>query len=108
MMTRFLALSERTRATSLSIVVLPTPGLPSNSTLRPDVIRSSMTRIVPKTARPTLNVIPTISPDRFFIADILCNVRSMPALLSELNAPTFSMDRFKSSFVISSTLMISV
>ena len=35
------------RATSRSIVVLPTPGLPTSSTLFPVNIRSSMTLIVP-------------------------------------------------------------
>ncbi len=47
MMTRLPKSSARTRATSRSMVVLPTPGRPSSRTLLPDWIRSSITFMVP-------------------------------------------------------------
>ena len=82
MTTRLCAWSARTRATSRSIVVLPTPGLPSIRMLLPDKTRSSMILLVPKTARPTRQVRPITLPLRFRMPAMRCSVRSMPARLS--------------------------
>ena len=68
--TRFPASSANTLATSLNIVVFPTPGLPRSNTLSPERIKSSIIFIVPYTALPTLKVIPTIFPARFLIAEM--------------------------------------
>lgn len=42
----------------------------------------------PVTARPTRHVKPTTIPFLLLIADILCKVPSIPALLSPPNSPT--------------------
>ncbi len=81
-------LSASTRAASRSMVVLPTPGGPIISTLCPLSTRSWMMSIVPYTARPTRQVMPTISPRRLRMAEMRCSVRSMPARLSASKAPT--------------------
>ena len=58
MTTRLCRSSASTRAISRSIVVLPTPGLPSSRMLLPDSTMSRMMAMVPKTARPTRQVRP--------------------------------------------------
>ena len=80
--------SAKTRAASRSIVVLPTPGAPSSSTLRPDSTRSRMAPAEPVTARPTRQVSPTIRPRRFRIAEMRCSVLGIPARLSSPNSET--------------------
>jgi len=87
MTTRFLVLSASTRAASRSMVVLPTPGRPSSRMFCPDSMRSAIMSTMPKTARPTLQVRPTMSPWRLRIAEMRWRVRSMPALLSVVNSP---------------------
>mmetsp|Transcript_1304 Transcript_1304/g.3524 ORF Transcript_1304/g.3524 Transcript_1304/m.3524 type:complete len:273 (+) Transcript_1304:702-1520(+) len=80
--------SERTRAISRITVVLPTPGLPRN---RMDSLPVSMSSIIstwPVTARPTLQVSPTIFPLLFLMADMRCRVPSIPARLSPPKSPT--------------------
>ena len=62
MMTRLRRSSASTRAASRSSVVLPTPGRPSIRMLLPDSTMSRMMATVPKTARPTRQVRPTIAP----------------------------------------------
>ena len=86
MTTRLFMSSASTRATSRSIVVLPTPGRPSISVLLPVLMRSSMTWIVPNTARPTRHVSPTMRPRRLRMHEMRCSVRSMPARLSSPNS----------------------
>ena len=46
-----------------------------------------MISMVPKTARPTRQVRPTILPLRLRMAVMRCSVRSMPARLSSPNEP---------------------
>ena len=87
MITRLRRSSARTRATSRSIVVLPTPGRPSIRMLLPDSTMSRMMAMVPKTARPTRQVSPTMRPARLRMAEMRCSVRSMPARLSSPNSP---------------------
>ncbi len=87
MITRLFISSASTRATSRSIVVLPTPGRPSSSMLCPLWMMSSMIAIVPKTARPTRQVRPTMRPRRLRMQEMRCSVRSMPARLSSPNSP---------------------
>ena len=50
-------------------------------------IRSSITRIVPYTARPTLSVSPMTFPARLRMADTRWRVRSTPARLSSPKLP---------------------
>ena len=94
MMTRLLKWSANVRATSRSIVVLPTPGRPKRRTLLPDSMRSSIILMVPKIARPTRQVSPTMRPSRLRMAEIRCRVRSIPARLSSpkvlMRAVTYS------------------
>ena len=101
MTTRLFASSASTRATSRSIVVLPTPGRPSRRMLFPLITRSSMMRIVPYTARPMRQVSPTTFPRRLRMAEMRCSVRSMPARLSSPNSPTRAMTKSRSSSVTS-------
>ena len=89
--TRLPRSSASTRATSRSIVVLPTPGRPSSRTLCPLSTMSRMMSMVPKTARPTRQVSPTTLPARFRMAEMRCRVRSMPARLSPPKSPMCSM-----------------
>ena len=85
--TRFLRSSASTRAASRNSVVLPTPGRPIIRMLLPDSTMSRMIVIVPNTARPTRQVMPTIRPSRLRMAEMRCSVRSMPARLSSPKAP---------------------
>jgi len=87
MTTRLFMSSASTRATSRSMVVLPTPGRPSSRVLRPVRMRSSMTLMVPKMARPTRQVSPTMRPLRLRKQEMRCRVRSIPARLSPPNSP---------------------
>ena len=89
--TRLPRSSASTRATSRSMVVLPTPGRPSSRTLCPPSTMSRMMSMVPKTARPMRQVRPTTLPARLRMALIRCSVRSMPARLSSPKAPMWSM-----------------
>ena len=82
------ASSASTLATSRRMVVLPTPGLPSMSTLLLLSMRFWMSFTLPNTALPTLQVSPTGSPSRSRITENRCRVRSMPALLSSPNLPS--------------------
>ena len=91
MTTRLPRSSARTRATSRSIVVLPTPGRPRRRTRLPASTMSRMMSIVPNTARPIRQVSPTTLPDRLRIALIRCSVRSIPARLSSPKTPMWSM-----------------
>ena len=90
MMTRLWSSSASTRATSRSMVVLPTPGRPRSRTLCPDSTMSRMMSIVPNTARPMRQVRPTTLPARLRMAEMRCSVRSMPARLSSPKAPMCS------------------
>ena len=87
MTTRFLASWDKTLAISRSMVVLPTPGRPKSRMFLPEKARSSIILMVPKTARPTRQVMPMTCPFRLRMADIRCRVRSMPARLSSPNSP---------------------
>ena len=87
MITRFSKSSPSTRATSRSMVVLPTPGPPKRRMLLPVWTRSSIIFIVPKTARPTRQVSPTMRRLRLRIAEMRCRVRSIPARLSSPKLP---------------------
>lgn len=82
------ASSASTLATSRRMVVFPTPGLPSMSTLLLLSMRFWMSFTLPNTALPTLQVSPTGSPSRSRITENRCRVRSMPALLSSPNLPS--------------------
>lgn len=72
----------------LIIVVFPTPGGPSSSREPPSMIKSLSKFALPETARPTLQVSPTIVPFRFLIALIRCSVLLIPARLSVEKSPT--------------------
>ena len=88
--TRLPRSSASTRATSRSMVVLPTPGRPSSRTLWPPSTMSRMMSMVPNTARPMRQVRPTTLPARLRMALIRCSVRSIPARLSSPKAPMWS------------------
>ena len=62
--------------------------------------------IVPNTARPTRQVMPTMRPSRLRIAEMRCSVRSMPARLSSPNAPIRSITYSRSSRPTTSELRI--
>src|SRR5512132_2572894 len=95
--TRLFRSSARTRATSRSIVVLPTPGRPRNKMLFPDSTMSRMISTVPYTARPTRSVRPTTFPARLRSALMRWSVRSIPARLSPPNCPMCEMTYARSS-----------
>ena len=99
--TRLPRSSARTRATSRSIVVLPTPGRPRIRMLCPDSAMSRMMSIVPNTARPMRQVRPTTLPARLRMALIRWSVRSMPARLSSPKAPMWSTTKPMSASVTS-------
>ena len=101
MTTRFFASSDSTRAISRNIVVLPTPGRPRSRMFLPEKAKSSIILMVPKTARPTRQVIPMTWPFRLRIAEMRCSVRSMPARLSSPNSPRRDTRFSKSSLVTS-------
>ena len=97
MMTRLWASTDSTRAISRSMVVLPTPGRPSSSRFLPERAKSSMSLMVPNTARPTRQVRPMTRPRRLRMAEMRCSVRSRPARLSPPNSPRRSMAACKSA-----------
>mmetsp|Transcript_814 Transcript_814/g.2206 ORF Transcript_814/g.2206 Transcript_814/m.2206 type:complete len:279 (+) Transcript_814:1764-2600(+) len=76
------ASSARMREISRIAVVFPTPGRPSNSTECPSSTISLTISALPSTASPTRQVMPTIFPARFLMAEIRCSVPSMPDRLS--------------------------
>ena len=104
--TRLFSSSAMKRATSRSIVVLPTPGRPRSRTLCSVRTRSSMMRIVPKTARPTRQVRPTMRRLRLRMQEMRCSVRSMPARLSLVKSPMRSTTYSMSSSDTSCSLRI--
>ena len=77
------------------------PGRPRMRIDFPDSTKSSMISIVPKTARPTRQVRPTILPVRLRMALMRWSVRSMPARLSSPNVPMWSTTYSMSASVIS-------
>ena len=101
MITRLCASTDRTRAISRSMVVLPTPGRPRRRMFFPENARSSIILMVPKTALPTRQVMPMTSPLRFRIAEIRCSVRSIPARLSAPKSPMRSTTLSRSDLVMS-------
>ncbi len=101
MTTRLPRSSARTRATSRSIVVLPTPGRPRRRTDCPPSTMSRMMSIVPNTARPMRQVSPTTLPERLRIALMRWSVRSIPARLSSPKTPMWSMTYAMSASVTS-------
>ena len=88
--TRLSRSSASTRATSRSMVVLPTPGRPRSRIDFPVSTMSRMMSMVPKTARPMRQVRPTILPLRLRMAVMRWSVRSMPARLSSPKVPMWS------------------